>query len=349
MSTNPEPAYVAVTPILIELADDLGELHPSLASLFAELRKKLFVDLGVRFPAIALRESTELQEGMYRILINEVPMGSSMVRPAMFLVDETAERLRAKDLDCVHAVNPATRVSSAWVGKEHSAALEDQGLQVISAAQLIAQHAGLLLQRNARMFVKVQAVQDMLDALALEAPALVRTIVPGCVSLLRLTEVLGRLVEEEVSIRDLPSILQTIAESAHPNHSSVRLTEDVRAGMKEYLSNKFSSNGKMLVCYLLDPAIEESIRVSIKTTPENGTYLALEPDIAQEIVQAMRTELDRRAAKSAPPVILTAMDIRRYVRKLFEYEFNPPLVVLSYQELTVELILEPQARISLPS
>jgi type III secretion protein V len=342
-----EPAYVGLTPILLEIADDLASVQPALKASTTQLRQTLFLDLGVRFPEVVIRLCPELEDGLYRISLNEVPMGSAVIRPGMLLVNQTAERLRAKELDCVHAVNPATQRPSAWVSKALLPTLEDQSLEVTSPSQLVAQHLGEVLRRHARTFVKIQLVQDMVDALATEAPATVRAIVPNVLSLLQLTELLGRLVEEDISIRDLPAILQTVGERWHPALGLLRLTEDVRASMREYISNRFARNGKTVVIYLLDPKIEESIRKAIVPEADGTTHLALEPEIAQEIVHAVREEVGLLPATQHRPVILTTVDIRRYVRKLLEYEFSPPFPVLSFQDLAPEVNIQPVARISI--
>jgi type III secretion protein V len=170
-------------------------------------------------------------------------------------------------------------------------------------------------------------------------------VVPKIVSVLKLTDILGRLVEEEISIRDLRGILQALAEAGQVEADAVMLTEHVRASLRRYVSHKHSRGTNTLVVYLLDPDIEETIRSAIKRT-SGGTHLALEPDLAQEIIQAVRNECGQLPPTAQRPVILTAMDIRRYVRKLLEYEFNPPLTVVSYQELSPELNVQPVARIA---
>ena len=123
------------------------------------------------------------------------------------------------------------------------------------------------------------------------------------------------------------------------------LTEHVRSALKRYVSHKYARGTNTLVVYLLDPQIEDAVRGAIKRTSA-GTHLALEPDIAQEIVQAVKNECGHLPPTAQRPVILTAMDIRRYVRKLLEYEFNPPFSVVSFQELSPELNIQPVARIS---
>ncbi|GEM_PF-2690360 len=339
------PAYVGLTPIILETAEALRPLKAELTALVEVLRQGLFLDLGVRYPEVVLHENAELNDGGYRIFLDEVPVATSVVKLGMKLVDEAPEKLRAKELECVKAVNPCNQHPAAWV---EDAAAEALGFKLLSPAEVVIEHLGVVLHRNARRFVRVQGVQDMLDSLALHEPAIVRTMVPNVVTLLQLTEILGRLVEEEISIRALPVILQTLGEAAPSGHGTLRMTEEVRAAMKAYVGHRFAFKGHTLVAFLLDPSIEELIRASIVNNPDGTVHLSLDPEAAHGIVQAVRAEVGLRPVRAPRPVFLTSADIRRFVRKLLEHEFDPPFAVLSYAELPADLNLEPVARVSIP-
>ena len=161
------------------------------------------------------------------------------------------------------------------------------------------------------------------------------------------TDVLRRdLGDAPLQPDDLRGVLQALAEWAQVETDSVMLTEHVRASLKRYISHKYARGANTLVVYLLDPQIEEAIRGAIKHTAA-GSHLALEPEIAQEIIQAVKRQCGSLPPSAQRPVILTAMDIRRYVRKLLEYEFTPPFSVVSYQELSPDLNIQPVARVAL--
>lgn len=341
----PAPAYVSLVPIILETAEGLGPLNTELTSLVELLREELFLDLGVRYPEVVLRENAGLNDDGYRIFLDEVPVATSVVKLGMTLVDETPEKLRTRGLECVKAVHPGNQHLAAWVADSAAEALSAEQL---TPAEVIVEHLGVVLHRNARRFVRVQAVQDLLDSLALHEPALVRTMVPNVVTLLQLTEILGRLVEEEISIRGLPMILQTLGEIAPSGHGTMRMTEEVRAAMKAYVGHRFAFKGHTLVVFLLDPTIEETIRRSLVNNPDGTVHLSLEPDAAQDIVQAVRKEVELRPARAPRPVFLASADIRRFVRKLLEHEFDPPFAVLSYAELPSDLNIEPVSRVSIP-
>jgi len=170
-------------------------------------------------------------------------------------------------------------------------------------------------------------------------------VVPKAVSIFQLTDILRRLVEEEISVRDLRSVLQALAEWGPVESDTVMLSEYVRSALKRYVSHKYSRGQSTLIVYLLDPQIEETIRSSIQHT-SSGSYLALEPEITQEILTAVRNEVGSLPPSAQQPVIFTTMEIRRYVRKLVELEFAH-LAVVSYQELSPEMNIQPIARITL--
>ncbi len=341
-----------VTPIVLEVSDALVPFVDSrqdggrfLYELIPFMRDGLFVELGVRYPGVRARGNPSLPPGSYQIQINEVPVVTGQATLGHILVNDTVERLKLMNVAGFEAINPATRQPAAWVPEQHKEMLEAAGLTTWDVPGYIILHLAAVLRRHAREFVGVQEAQSMLDQLEKAFPAIVKEVVPKVVNVLKLTDILGRLVEEEISIRDLRGILQALAEYGQIEADNVMLTEHVRAAQKRYVSHKYARGTNTLVVYLLDPQIEEAIRGSIKRTSA-GTHLALEPDIAQEIVQAVKNECGHLPPTAQRPVILTAMDIRRYVRKLLEYEFNPPFSVVSYQELSPDLNIQPVARIS---
>ncbi|MFP2908116.1 type III secretion system export apparatus subunit SctV [Pyxidicoccus sp. 3LFB2] len=352
MNPDSELFIPVVTPIVLEVSDALVPYVDSrqdngkfLFELIPFMRDGLFVELGVRFPGVRARGNASLPPGAYQVQINEVPVVTGQATLGHILVNDTVDRLKLMNIQGFEAINPATRQPAAWVPEHHRDTLEAAGLTTWDVPGYIILHMAAVLRRNAREFVGVQETQTMLEQLEKAFPAIVKEVVPKVVNVLKLTDILQRLVEEEISIRDLRGILQALAEYGQVEADNVMLTEHVRAAQRRYISHKYARGTGTLVVYLLDPNIEEAIRGSVKRTSA-GAHLALEPELAQEIVQAVRSECGHLPPSAQRPVILTAMDIRRYVRKLLEYEFNPSFSVLSYQELSPELNIQPVARIS---
>ena len=188
----------------------------------------------------------------------------------------------------------------------------------------------------------------MLTELEKSHPALVKELIPKVITLLQLAEIFQRLVQEDVAIRDLKNVFSTLAQWGEIERDTLMLTEHVRAGLKRYITHKYAGNQNTLAVYLLDPDIEDLVKNAIRRT-EKGNYLALEPEITQEIIEAVGKEIASHPFPpgARPPVILTTAEIRRYFRKIVELEF-PQLSVLSYQELSENLRIQPIARVGLP-
>ena len=139
--------------------------------------------------------------------------------------------------------------------------------------------------------------------------------------------------------------LEALSEWAQTEKDTVLLTEYVRSSLKRYISYKYSLGQSVLSVYLLDPEIEDMVRGAIKQTSA-GSYLALDPDSVQLILHAMRTTIVPTPVGGQSPVLLTAIDVRRFVRKLIEGEF-PEMAVVSYQEIVPEIRIQPLGRVHL--
>ncbi len=207
------------------------------------------------------------------------------------------------------------------------------------SADASAAHVGAVLRRHAHEMPGIDEVQSLLDALERAYPTVVRSAVPKPVGLQLLTDVLRRLVEEGVSIRNLREILQTLVVVAPGERDPVMLTEHVRAGLRRQLTYRHTRGAASLGAYVLTPEIESAVRESIQRTA-TGNYLAIDPEISKDIVAAVK----RGVSGTTSPVLVTQADVRRYVRRLLELDL-PDLAVLSFQELSPEVTVQPVARI----
>ena len=199
-----------------------------------------------------------------------------------------------------------------------------------------------LLRMRASDFVGMAEVQRLLDELEHFAPATVRNVVPKPVTLVMLTDVLRRLVEERVSVRDLRGILEALSIVAVGEKDPLNLAEYVRSQMRRAITFRLTAGASQLEVVVLDSLVEDSVRRAITRTAA-GAFLALPPQAARDILAAVRSAVERPPA-AAPAVILTQPDIRRFVRKLVEPEM-PEVTVVSFAELLPEVALKPVARV----
>jgi len=216
---------------------------------------------------------------------------------------------------------------------------------------MLASHLALatltLLRSRAADFLGFAEVQRMLDELEQVGPATVRNVVPKPVSLTLLVDILRRLVEEGISIRDLRAVLEALATAAATEKDPLTLTELVRAQLRRSITFNLTRGAPSLGVYLLDSVIEDTLRRSITRTP-NGAFLTLAPAASRDVIASIRRVLTEEPARDtgAARVVLTQPDIRRFVRRLIEAEL-PDVVVVSFAELLPEVSLQPHGRAQL--
>jgi type III secretion protein V len=220
-----------------------------------------------------------------------------------------------------------------------------EGTAEADVVRLVGDTAAELLRGRAGDFLGLAETQRLLDEVEQFAPATVRNVVPKPVSLILLTDILRRLLEERVSIRDLRGILEALASLAATEKDPLTLTELVRAQLRRALTFKLTRGASQLGVVLVDPTIEDTIRRAIQRTPA-GSFLTLPPAAARDVVAALRRAGSEAAAQGAPAVFLTQPDIRRFMRKLVETEI-PEAIVVSFAELLPEVTLRPVARANL--
>lgn len=344
----PSPISLEVGQGLIPFVDDTQDGGRFINELIPLLRHGLYYELGVNFPGIQVRgQNVDMEPSAYAININEVPVAQGSVEEGCILVGEPLEQLSLFNITGKETIHPIDGSIVTWISEQYRDVAVQAGFRMWDTAEFLILHLSHLLRRHAHEFLGIQEIQTLLNELEKTHPALVKELVPKVITLMQLAEIFQRLVQEDISIRDLKNIFSTLSQWGEIERDTVALTEHIRAGLKRYITYKYAGQSGTLAVYLLDPDIEEMIKASIRRT-DKGNYLALEPEVTQELVEAVGKEIASHpmppAAKA--PVILTVAEIRRYFRKIIELEF-PQLSVLSYQELSENLRIQPIARISI--
>jgi len=345
--------YALTLPVILEVGKNLSEFIrkgkskgvPNLVEeLIPKMRQALYQDLGVRFPGVHVRtDSPSLENDEYAILLNEVPVTRGKIPENYLLTNELEENLRRYNLPYITYKN-AIGLPSLWVEERYKDVMDKAGIKYWTPVEVVILHLSYFFRQNGQEFIGIQEVRSMLEFMERSFPDLVKE-VTRLIPLQKLTEIFRRLVQEQVSIKDLRTILEALSEWAQTEKDTVLLTEYVRASQKRYISYKYSQGQSTLSVYLLDPEIEEMVRGAIKQTSA-GSYLALDPDSVNLILKAMRNTITPIPPGGQPPVLLTAIDVRRFVRKLIETEY-PDLSVVSYQEILPEIRIQPLGRIQI--
>ncbi len=351
MVRGPTDEYALTLPVILEVGKSLSTLIKKdrggstfVEEMVPKMRHALYQDLGVRFPGIHVRtDAPNLETDEYAIYLNEVPVVRGKIPDGYLLVNELPDILRKYNLPFTQTKTVFGQ-PSIWVDTRYQEVLTKAGIKFWKPQEVMILHLSYFYRMHASDFIGIQEVRAILEFVEKSYPDLVKE-VTRLVPLQKLTEIFRRLVQEQISIKDLRTILEALSEWAQSEKDTVLLTEYVRSSLKRYISYKYSQGQSVLAVYLLDPEIEDMVRGAIKQTSA-GSYLALDPDSVQMIMQAMRTTIGPTPAGGQPPVLLTAIDVRRFVRKLIEGEF-PDLPVVSYQEIVPEMRIQPLGRVQL--
>lgn len=343
--------FALTLPVILELGKNISDMtkkskgNPSLVEeMIPRMRHALYQDLGIRFPGVHVRTESPILEGdEYAILLNEVPVVRGKIPEHYLLTNETEENLRRYNLPFITYRN-ASGLPSLWVEERYREIMEKAGIKYWKPLEVVILHLSYFFRQNGAEFIGIQEVRSMLEFMEKSFPDLVKE-VTRLIPLQKLTEIYKRLVQEQISIKDLRTIMEALSEWAQTEKDTVLLTEYVRASLKRYISYKYSQGQSTLSVYLLDPEIEEMVRGAIKQTSA-GSYLALDPDSVNLILKSMRNTVTPPPPGGQPPVLLTAIDVRRFVRKLIETEF-PDVSVVSYQEIIPEIRIQPLGRVQI--
>lgn len=344
----PSPISLEVGEAIIPYVDDSQDGGRFINELIPLLRHGLYYELGVNFPGVQVRgQNVDMEPESYVININEVPVAKGRVYQGCILVGEPLEQLSLFNIEGTETIHPIDGSIVTWIDEQYRDVAVQAGFRMWDTSEYLILHLSYVLRKHAHEFLGLQEIQNILNELEKSHPALIKELVPKVITVLQLSEIFQRLIQEEIAIRDLKTIFSTLAQWAEVERNTLVLTEHIRAGLRRYITHKYAGHSNTLAVYLLDPEIEDMVRNAVRST-EKGNYLALEPEVTQEIVEAVGKEIASHPFPpgARPPVILTTAEIRRYFRKIIEMEF-PQLSVLSYQELSENLRIQPIARVSL--
>jgi len=343
--------YAITIPVVLELGKYLSGLVKKdksgpnfIDEMIPKMRIALYQDLGVRFPGVHVRsDSPNLEADEYAILLNEVPVIRGKIVPNALLTGESQEVLKRYNIPFTSSKNIFGQQAN-YVDNKYQSVLEKASIKFWKPFEVMILHLSYFFKQYANEFIGIQEVRAILEFIEKSFPDLVKE-VSRLIPLQKMTEIFKRLTQEQISIKDLRTILEALSEWAQSEKDTVLLTEYVRSSLKRYISYKYSQGQSVLAVYLLDPEIEDLIRGAIKQTSA-GSYLALDPDSVQMIIHSFKQVVTPTPVGGQPPVLLTSIDVRRFTRKLIESEY-PDMAVLSYQEIVPEIKIQPMGRVSL--
>ncbi len=347
-SSKPDAAdhFAPTVPLLVDMHSGLEKAFSSdlLSDELVKIRRALYEDLGIIFPGISLRFNDSLPEEAYVIMVSEIPVSQGRMRPKYLMVRETVENLTALSVPFEPDKKFISSIPTIWTPDELKNSLTNAGISFFEPTQLLSYHIAMVLKKYASEFIGIQETRSLLTEMEVKFPELAKEI-QRVMPIHKIAEILQRLVSEEVSIRNLRAVMEALIEWGQKEKDSVMLTEYVRVALKRHISHRYSAGQNVLPAYLLAPAVEDAVRNAIRQT-SGGSYLALDPGISRQLLDSIKSTVGDISRSMQKPVLLTSMDIRRYMRKMIEQDLYE-LPVLSFQELTQEINIQPLARVEL--
>ena len=293
------------------------------------LRRQLAQEMGFVMPSVRILDNMQLGANEYCIRVKEVEAGRGELFPGSFLVMDP--KGAPIDLPGTHTTEPAFGLPATWVSQALREEASFRGLTVVDPGTVLTTHLTEVLKTHMSELLSYAETKKLLDELSPEHKKLVEGLIPSQISANGVQRVLQTLLSERVSIRDLPTIMEGIAEAVGHTKNALYITEHVRARLARQLCHQHLSPGGYLPLVALSPAWEQAFAESIVGQGEDR-QLAMAPSQLQLFIQSMRERFDDAGQKGDVPVLLTSPQVRPFVRSIIE-RFRPQTVVMSQNEI----------------
>ncbi|MGE0744949.1 MAG: flagellar biosynthesis protein FlhA [Rhodospirillales bacterium] len=293
------------------------------------LRRQLANEVGFVLPAVRIQDNMQLPANIYVIRIKEIEAGRGEVKPSMLLVmDPRGEKI---SLPGEATIEPTFGLPAMWVNESHREEANFRGYTVVDAATVITTHLTEVIRDNMAELLSYAETQKLLDELGREHKKLIDDIVPSQIAVGGIQRVLKALLQERVSIRDLPTILEGVSEACGFTRNTALITEHVRARLSRQISYAALNEAGIVPLVMLSPEWEQRFAEALIGQGEER-QLALPPSRLQEFIAKVRETFDRFAMMGESPALLTSPAIRPYVRSIVE-RFRPSTMVMSQNEI----------------
>ncbi len=326
---------------LIPLVDE--EQSGNLLARIRSIRRQFALDMGVVIPSLHLRDNLQLKPGQYSVLIKGNEIASAEILIDHYLAMDPGDAKHR--IQGVATVEPAFNLPALWIPEAQKEEAMLAGYTVVDPSTVIATHLTEVFKRHLHEFLDRQETQTLLDNLSKRAPKAVEELVPGIMSLGGVQKVLQNLVKEGVSIRDILTIVETMSDYGRAVSDPDQLTEYVRSRMGRTIVKPYLTSDGVLPILNLSPSVEGIIQESVRQT-DRGSYLAMEPGMAQKIIKAINAAMEKAMVSEGQPVLLTSPMARPHMAQLLG-RFLPTLPVISQAEIPGEIKLQSLANVGI--
>jgi flagellar biosynthesis protein FlhA len=300
-----------------------------LMSRIKGVRKKMSQELGFLIQPVHIRDNLDLNPNAYRLTLMGVTVGEAEVYTDRELAINPGQVFGT--LQGIETKDPAFGLDAVWIPSDQRDHAQTLGFTVVDPATVVATHLSHLLQEHAHELLGHEEVQKMLDRLAETTPKLIEDLVPKTLSVGVVVKVLKELLREQVSIRDMRTIAECLAENGANSQDPVTLTSAVRVSLGRGIIQKISDMGQDLPVITLGPQLEQLLQQSLQGVEGGG----VEPGLADQLMTALRDNVAQQEAAGHTPVLLVSMPIRTWVARMARHSV-PDLNVLSYNEVPDE-------------
>ena len=319
---------------LIPLVDE--EQNGNLLSRIRSIRRQFALDMGVVIPSLHLRDNLQLKPGQYALLIKGNQVASAEILVDHFLAMDPGNV--SNHISGIETREPAFNLPALWIPDSQREEAMLAGYTVVDPATVIATHLTEVFRRHLADFLDRQAVQALLDTLAKHAPKAVEDLVPGILPLGVVQKVLQTLVRENVTIRDMLTIVETLGDYGGYIKNPEMLSEYVREKLARPIVKPYMDSNGVLPVLTLDQNAEKTVQESVRQT-DGGAFLSLNPVVAQRLIQSVNQAVDNAVGTDGQPVILASPVIRPHLAQLVT-RFLPSVPVISQAEIPPDIRLQ---------
>lgn len=335
-----EPIEMEFGYSLIPLVDEAS--GGKLISRIVIFRRQYAQDMGFVIPSIRLHDGAALGTNQYIIKIRGEEVARGEILVDYYLALEPASP--AGEIDGIETVEPAYGIPSRWILPENKEMAEIYGYTVITPLTVMLTHLSETIKKHAYELLNRSETMQLVEHLKKTEPELVADAIPNVISYANLEKILRSLLQEGIPIKDLASILEAVVDASATTRDMDMITEQVRGALSRTITRKFCENGQLRVV-TLDAEVEKKVLGAL-TKNDHGVYLALSPDVIQQIVAQLGDLRKKFNDLSQTPVVLTSQIIRVYLSRLI-HQFYPDVYVLSFHEITSNVQIQAIGNIAL--
>ncbi|MGZ3710990.1 MAG: flagellar biosynthesis protein FlhA [Bdellovibrionota bacterium] len=319
---------------LISIVDP--EQNGELLTRINQIRRQFALDMGVIIPSLRIRDNLQLNPGQYNVLLKGVSIGQGELMVDHMLAMDPGNV--AEPVAGIATTEPAFGLPALWISANNKDAATMNGYTVVDLSTVMATHLTELLKKHLPELFGRQELQTLLDNFKEQYPKLVEDLIPNLMQPVMLLKVMQNLLREQVPVRDMRTIMESLLEVAAQTKDPIALTEAARAGLHRSITMRLLGSSGELAILTLDRQIEETIASSIVNT-DRGHELATDPDFVRRLLGSLNLDVARSLEQYSQAVVLCSPSIRYHFKKLVE-RFIPSLIVLSHNEIAPNVNLK---------